>query len=445
MSLGLSFGLIELVDLNLEMRIIMNFESSLLNKLTVTQTNTYFRDIIEEYDKKLKEEINSGGNPREIVINKFLNSLDETNPKDEKKLIDIDDTIFSFLFFQDQDTYYHRRISGEVSADDIIAKLQLNDHCKKAINRKIFDVENDLGIVTIRKKSDDVLILFNYGTYVTAKRMKEKQFLVSCRINCSKNIISIGFKDSAFSKIKEEHKKAFGIKRNKLIKDIITKITNLKLDINIKSFKEEVIESTLYKMFVSESEKAIDLIRTKVEDADKENRNIEQLKIIAEDFLKTQFLLKNPEGFVEKALDLKYQDFAEQMEISNFINNGGYIFGFSFVEKQVTRSDNKSDKREPIYKYKLFWNLKDIIDEYLNLSQLSMYWKFNKYDSDKTIGESDDEHLTFVEVDYKSINDELVLHYFVNSDNQVLSTDNADDAKRREDYALQQIIRYLPA
>ncbi|HFD1749854.1 TPA: hypothetical protein QFP57_001482, partial [Enterococcus faecium] len=60
----------------------MNFESSLLNKLTVTQTNTYFRDIIEEYDKKLKEEINSGGNPREIVINKFLNSLDETNPKD---------------------------------------------------------------------------------------------------------------------------------------------------------------------------------------------------------------------------------------------------------------------------------------------------------------------------------------------------------------------------
>lgn len=326
---------------------------------------------------------------------------------------------------------------------DILEKIEGNSDYSSYLNRKLYDVINQRGIVSIRSDEEDLVILFNFGTYVTARKKDEKQFLVSCRLNFKLEMISIGIKDSCFSKISEEDKDSFGRKRYDLVENILDTIQRMDLGLGFESFGEENVEQSIYKLFKEQSCKANDLIKESFEEEDTEKRSVDEFKQMAETFLRENFVLKQPDLFVEKALSLKYQDQAAQMPLEKFANNGGYIFGFSFVEKQITRSDNKSDKKRPIYESKLYWSLKDIIDEYPNLSQLSMYWKFNQSDFEKAISDSTPEELSFIELDYRSYNNELVLYYYAKSNQVSIFEKSSLDRKRREDYALQRIIKYL--
>ncbi|MGX7328062.1 hypothetical protein [Enterococcus bulliens] len=419
----------------------MKFEYSLLNKFNGKRLSDFLKPSIPEYNKKLIELKNEGKTGKEAVItvlNQYINSNSEESEFD---LDSIEEAFFLFLFFQDQDTYYHKKIIEIPNLSEIWEQLQ-SSKFSSYLDKKLYDLDDSQGIVSIRKEQNSLLCLFNIGICITPNTKEEKQFLVSCRINLDSKIISIGIKDSMFSKIRDQDKTKFGGKRYDLIKSIFDQIDKMILGIEIKKFEEAQLESALYKLFKEQSEKAEDLIKRNVEEVDS-NISVEQLKEEAEEFLSKNFLLKEPEKFVEKALSIKYQDQASRMSIETFINDGGYVFGFSFVEKQLTRSDNKNDKKTPIYESKLYWNLKEIIAEYSNLSKLSVFWKFNKDNFDIRVSETLDEALTFVEVDYKIGNNELITHYYVDSSSAAIEKENSFDRIRREDYALRQIIRYL--
>lgn len=418
----------------------MEFDLSLLNKFNGSKLSDLLEPYIEDYANKLLEARNAGKPGREGIQKVLKGNLASLPPE---SLDEIEDAIFSFLFYQDQDTYYHKKIIKGKNFTQSLKKMKEDVIYSEYMDRKLYNVPNELGLISIRQEGNDLLLLFNFGTYVTKLRYEEKQFLVSCRLNLEMNILSIGIKDNLFSNIRAEDKIKFGGKRYSLVSKVIEEVKRLQLDIDIINFQEGTLESTLYKMFVSESNKATDLIKNSLEETDQENRTIEEFERIAAEFLADKFVLKNPEKFIGRALSLKYQDQAEQIPITTFIDSGGYIFGFTFIEKQVTRSNNKSDKKKPIYHYKLYWSLKDIIDEYPSISQLAMYWRFNKHNLKKKVKDSKEDELLFVEVEYKVWNNELSLHYFVSSDNLVISKLKSDERKLREDYALRQIIQYL--
>lgn len=427
----------------------MNFDLSLLNKFEGQKLNEFLEAFIPDYNQQLLDSRKSGEVGKKVirrVLNQFLQELDFEQPDNLNAFESIDRAFFFFLFYQDQDTYYHKKIKNRnLNIDYVWSSLEEDNNWKKYLDKHMVDFSANDEVVSIRKDYENLLILFNCGTYTTTKRKEEKPFLVSCRLNFKNNILSIGIKDSIFSKISDEDKDVYGRKRTELIAFVINKITSMNLKLSFESYAEGAVEDALYQLFIDQSNQAEALIKESFENEDEDQRSVIQFKEIAEEFLREKFGLKRPQEFVQKALSMKYQDQATQMPISKFANNGGYIFGFSFVEKQITRSDNKSDKKKPIYSSKLYWNLKDIIDEYPNISQLSMFWKFNKINSDTNIVDSDTNDLTFVELDYKCSNNDLVLHYYVKSNQLSIFEADSLDRKRREDYALRQINKYLSA
>ncbi|MGH1847163.1 hypothetical protein ABE869_10150 [Enterococcus gilvus] len=425
----------------------MKFELSLLNKFDGATLNSFLVEMIGDYNQKLLETKQSGKVGKESiqkVLNDFINGLNIVDPEDLRILEKIENTLFLFLFYQDQDTYYHKKIIGEnLDVSLIWNLLEQDEEYNPFLDKKLYNSKNEHGIVSIRKDTDNLIILFNYGTYTTSKRREEKQFLVSCRLNFEAKTLSIGIKDSIFSKISEADKESFGKTRYELIQTILKSIYGMKLGLRYEKYGEGLVEEALYELFLDESKRAEELIKQSFESEDEEKRSVDEFKEMAKKFLEENFVLKEPDKFVEKALSMKYQDQATQMPMKSFTNSGGYIFGFSFVEKQITRSDNKSEKKKPIYESKLYWNLKDLIDEYPNLSQLSIYWKFNKYDFDKKTIDSTEDELSFVELDYRSNNNDLVLHYYVKGNQSPILEENSLDRRRREDYALRKINEYL--
>lgn len=427
----------------------MNFDLSLLNKFEGQKLNEFLGVFIPDYNQQILDSRKAGGMGKQIirrVLNQYIQEMDLEQQENLKTLDSIDRAFFFFLFYQDQDTYYHKKIiSRSLNIDYIWSSLEEDRNWKSYLNKNMVDFSTNDEVVSIRKDHEDLLILFNCGTYTTSQLKEEKPFFVSCRLNLRNKILSIGIKDSMFSKISDEDKDIFGRKRTELIAFVINKIINMNLGLSFERYAEGAVEDALYQLFIDQSNQAETLIKESFENEDEDQRSVTQFKEIAEEFLREKFGLKRPQEFVQKALSMKYQDQATQMPISKFANNGGYIFGFSFVEKQITRSDNKSDKKKPIYSSKLYWNLKDIIDEYPNISQLSMFWKFNKINFDTNIVDSDTNDLTFVELDYKCSNNDLVLHYYVKSNQLSIFEADSLDRKRREDYALRQINKYLSA
>lgn len=424
----------------------MNFELSLINKFDSKNLNALLVEEIPDYNKKLLETKQIGKFGKESIQKVLNDHIKEliTDAAGTGKIDNIENALFLYLFYQDQDTYYHKKIVGrslDVSAH--WKSLELKDDYSAFLNKKLYNSKNKTGIVSIRSDQNNLLILFNFGQYTTSRRKEKKQFLVSCRLNFDTKILSVGIKDSMFSKISDDDKEKFGKTRFELVQTILNEIYSMELGLRFEKYGEGLVEGALYKLFIDQSKKAENLIKQSFEEEDEEQRSVEEFKTMAKKFLEENFVLKQPEKFVEKALSMKYQDQASQMPTSSFINDGGYIFGFSFVEKQITRSDNKSEKKKPIYESKLYWNLKDLIDEYPNLSQLSIFWKFNKYDFDKKIAESDEKELSFVELDYRSHNDDLILHYYVKGNHSSIFEEYSFDRRRREDYALQQINGYL--
>lgn len=435
----------------------MIFNKEILNKFTGKQLRDYMRTQITNSDDLIDEEIKDnnlmGMDAISMVLNNFISELDLNKSEDCKLLELIETDLFMFLFYQDQQMYYYKNIvpgkeetsRKEIDYYSVRDKIEGNSNYKKFVDRKLYDYDEPTNnrLVSVRFRDNEILMLFDYGRYETPIQKTEKSFFVSLRLDFKYNIASVGYKHHLLSKIKDEDKKRFNKNINGLINEVVSQVDKIDLGIDLKDFEIEQVETSLYKLFKEESDKALELIKDKVIKSDTENRTIEQFRVEADKFLTDKLDLVKPEYFIDKAIDIKYQDRAFLMSKADFIDIGGYIFGFGFVEKQVTRSENKSDDRDPIYQFKLFWNLKDIISERKKVSGLSLYWRFNYKNFNKQTKKISDIDATYVELEYRSKNKKLIIHYFVDPENSSLGGKNWELKKRREDYAIFKIIKYL--
>lgn len=422
-----------------------SIHQSILNKLTNNQLYDYLDDgKIDKLDSKVNQVRKKRGDLRgidylRIVLNEELNELNDT-------LVDsIEQDLFDFFFSVDPEQNYYKKIGLTSGKDEysVWESIVKNDFYSKYIDRKLFEIEDVLEhqIISIRRDRKSVKILLQFGLSVTRRRRQEKLFMVSVKIDLENMVLSFGYKHAAFTSLQDVYK----IRRDKMIEQIELLIGKMGLPVYIMEYEEIPVQKALFKIFSEEVSRTNELIEKEIKSQISDGSDpIKEIMESIYDFLSKTMLLNNPEEFVDKALSIKFQDIAKNMSKSKFIKNGGYIFGFGFADRKVTKSMNKSDSKDPVYESKIYWSLKDIIFEYKEISSLALYWKFDLDDfgSDVT-NASVTSNISFTEVEYTSVSGKLSIHHFVNSENMFISSVVAKEKERKQEYALYRIDKYL--
>lgn len=428
--------------MNTKQKLIHQF---ILNKLTNNQLYDYLNDgKVDKLKSKVDQIRKERGDLRGIdhlgiVLNKELNELSDI-------VVDtVEQDLFDFFFSVDPELNYYKKI-GLASGKDAYSvweSIVKNDFYSKYIDRKLFEIENVLEhqIISIRRDQKSVKILLQFGLSTTRKRHQEKLFMVSVKIDLENMVLSFGYKQAAFTNLQNEYK----IRRDKMIEQIELLIKKMGLPVYIMEYEEIPVQRALFKIFSEEVARTNELIEKEIKSQISDGSDpIKEIRESIYDFLSKTMLLNNPEEFVDKSLSIKFQDFAKNMNKSKFIKNGGYIFGFGFADRKVTKSTNKSERKNPVYESKIYWSLKDIIFEYKEISSLALYWKFDLDDFGRDVkGSPVVGNISFTEVEYTSTSGKLSIHHFVNSENMIISSVVAKEKERKQEYALYRIDKYL--
>lgn len=251
---------------------------------------------------------------------------------------------------------YYFTFSTNLNID--IALEHLNSKFPDIVNMKITKISRQVEhLLTIRKEQSKLVFLFNEGVASLGKTEEKCGFYVACIIDFENNGIEI--------KLNQHLRRSTG----KKVKNIISEVEeflkrNLSFSTPTESFyfqpnrsNEAFIHKGLYKLFEEESSRSLDLIKRKIAEFEGEE-DVEQaekvLKLNVSKYLEEELHLRSPEPYVNKVLSAKYQDTALIMEEAEFINDGGYIFGFTFVDRKITKSSNKNEENKPVYYSKIF-------------------------------------------------------------------------------------------
>lgn len=190
------------------------------------------------------------------------------------------------------------------------------------------------------------------------------------------------------------------------------------------SYNEPEIHRMIYNVFKEESAKAESVIKEHMAEGLTEEAINEKIL----NFLEKDLEMSDPELYSDRVKSAYYQDLSLHLNPSTFYN--GFISAFTFLDRNLIRSSTRNPKRDPIYNSKVYWNLKDLIHEYEEVSELTCYWKFNESDFTALPGED----FEFVEVSLRERSGSIEIHYY-----------NSPSEKRRlkEDYVHFRISKYL--
>jgi len=412
----------------------MGYDISILNNLYVNQIIDYLNVNITDFEAKYEEQIFIGNVKQKAirgVLNNYLNENIAASNIIESSLFDL-----LFSVYPETTMHYYMTV-GNQSIDDVHRILTENLEINELIDNKLYNtLDDEEPIVSIRFTGNTLKVLLQFGVYTTPINRDRKRFLVACKLDFNNNILSFAYKQNVFSKLDS------GIKFSELKNKVFNVLNSLGLQIVFRDIPEIAAKKAMYFLFTEESTKALELIKQTISNNQgvpfEEQEYTDSIRL----FLTEQLRLANPDEFINRAMILKYQDSAIEIDNRVFINHGGYIFGFSFVDPRITKSSNRSDDRDPVYKSKIFWNLKDVVSEYEELDGLSMFWKFNPNNFDEEITPANVANTIFVQVDYKYVRGSLCIYHYVNNELKV-SNARGRERERAEEYVLYRIANYL--
>lgn len=412
----------------------MGYDISILNNLYINQIYDYLCVNVAGFETKYEEQV-LDGEIKQRAIRRILNNyLDEdANASDI-----IESSLFDFLFsVYPETTMHYHMVVGDQNIDEVHRVISENPEFNEFIDNKLYnDLDDDEPIVSIRFAGNTLKILLQFGVYTTPVNRDRKRFLVACKLDFNNNILSFAYKQNVFSKLDSE------MKFSELKNEIINTLNSLGLQIVFRDIPETAAKKAMYLLFTEESARALELIKQTISDNQGTPFEEQQYTESIRQFLTEELRLANPDEFINRAMILKYQDSAIEIDNRVFINHGGYIFGFSFVDPRITKSSNRSDDRDPVYKSKIFWNLKDVVSEYEELDGLSMFWRFNPDNFDDEITPANVTNTIFVLVDYKYARGSLCIYHYVNKELKV-SNSRARERERAEEYVLYRIAGNL--
>lgn len=384
-----------------------NYKVALLRNFEVQYLKPLIAEYIDDFNKKFEQvQGNSGWSKLSSLIEEIMSG----KPEEYKE---IDDQFFEKLVFETPDHVYIRPLESDIDAEEF--EERYSDHI--AMNRKLLtNIDPEDKLITIRKHNNKIILLYQFGTH----RISEETSLTlvcPCIIDFDKERIII--------RTKAHYVKKSSVKLNHIldtIKDHINK--SLDFEVSVGEYNPATLHQNLFEMFKTESEKAEIVIKQHM----KKDTEPDLIKKIS-DFLTDDLQLHEPDNYIDRVKYAYYQDLSSSLKSSDFKN--GYIFAFTFLDRQLTRSITRNVQRDPIYNKKVYWNLKDLIYDYGELIEISLYWRFDKDDFSK---EPVEDNFTFVEVSLRETNKSLEIHFY-----------NARDKDRRirEEYVLHRLDEYL--
>ncbi|MBC1231370.1 hypothetical protein HB820_08905 [Listeria booriae] len=404
-------------------------ELEILNNYPLRLLKNFFKKDLGEYLKSIDGEFNT--------IQKELGIYDYSTYKAflDSKLQDfkMEADLFRAVSLTTPETFYYYplNIDLETNIETIFECLNSDSRYTTYIDKKLFEFSQG-GLLSIRRDENKLIFLFEKGIAITSVNKDKKAFYVSCTIDFDKKLLYIGYMQGRYTRLQLSDK----ISIRELLANIIGQIEKMPLKgIEIQKFGEQKLLQAFYKMFLEESTCAIDVIKTKADgDIDeKVNVALKELEVIETEIIR------------EKLTALKYQDIALRTEITDFIKTGGYIFGFSLIDRRITRSRNKNHEHNPVYMSKIYWSLKDLIDDYQELSEVAFSWKFYKNDFGCRLNPdkyNESKKTELVEVEYKITNNDLEIHYYKTNGNPLLR-ENARNKEDKINYVLYKIEQYL--
>jgi len=283
-------------------------------------------------------------------------------------------------------------------------------------NRKLTDIRNsESELVSIRRIDNDVIFLYRFGV-VNAESDKPVSIYVPCIFDFENNLLHIKMR---INYIKKSEYKAI---------DLITKINDEinaenDVDITISAYNPSALKKVLYNVFSKEAEDAESIIKSKIMTI-----TDDELNLNVKTFLTDQLKIEASPSYVDRVKSTFYQ--SKSLDMNNEEFYGGFIFAFSFLDGAMTRSLTRSSDREPVFNKKIYWNLKDIIHEEKEITELSLYWKFDIDDFDVL---PEGTEFSFVEISLRERKGMLEIHYYKCN----------GDRRKKNEYVIHRVIKYL--
>lgn len=419
--------------------ILYDYKFSLLRNFKVKQLSNFLKPKINDYNKLFRKA--SGTNSYD-QIRSLLNEQVSTGFDDRE----IDKTFFECLVHLFPERCYYLNINTKLTSDRAFTELENSSKYSPYINRKLSQVVNtEEKLMSIRREGHRIIFLFKLGLAALGIKKEKCNFYVPCVLDFEHNHLEIRLNQHLLRNASKDSSI-----RLKHVINYVENFVNNQLSLALSTSKpggEAKLHKSLYKLFLEESNKSLKLIKKEIaKNEEKESAKVteKELRENISNYLKEELHISNPDPYVEKVMTVKYQDTAKNMELKDFIQDGGYIFGFSFVDRKITRSTNRNEDHKPVCYSKIYWSLKDVVKEYEEVSELSIYWKFNKKDFEKSLtGKEKEEDLLFVEVGFKEIHGVLEIHYYVDYTDSEFLTTSLGGRRTREAYVIQKIKRFV--
>ncbi|TYS62002.1 hypothetical protein FZD47_18105 [Bacillus infantis] len=415
-----------------------NYKFSLLRNFGKTELKEYIKPKFLDYKQLYKT---AYGSDPYIKISSILNAKVKKGYDDSE----IDRDLFNALVYLSPERYYFLNMETELTADKAFSELNNSSKFTGYINRKLSHVVDEREkLISIRKDGSRIIFLFKLGISELGILKEKCGFYVPCVLDFENMHMEI--------RLNQYLLRNLNITTKIQLREIISYMeefcnNQLPLALTISRIGESKIHKGLYLLFVDESNKSLKLIKREVaKNEEKGDTKVteKELKENISKYLKEQLHVSNPEAFVEKVMSVKYQDTALNMKYKDFIEDGGYIFGFSFIDRKITKSKNRNEEHKPVYQSKIYWNLKDLIKDYEEISELAIYWKFNKKDFNKKLsGKVADKDETFAEIEIKELHNVLEIHYYVDHDDSDIQPASVKERRIREKYVIQKIRGFI--
>lgn len=387
-------------------QLLFNYNVPLLRNFEVYYLRELFNDLnpnINTLYKDVTGETNSWTRYNQVLNKLIREGYDDT---------EIEQTLFLQLAYNKTDHSYIFNMESEITIEEFFdthKNITFN-------NRKLTDIRNaDSNLLSVRRIGNEVIFLFRYGT-VNEESNKSVSLFIPCIFDFANNLLHIKMRKGYISKSEFRSKD--------LIELVLGKINNDANDaISISKYNPAALKKVLYNIFSFEAKRAEAIINSRVT-----NITEERLNEVIENFLFRDLNIETTSSYINRVKSIFYQSNSIEMEDNEFYS--GYIFAFTFLDGAMTKSLTRSSDREPVFNKKVYWNLKDIIHEEEEITEISLYWKFNENDFAQIPNEND---FSFVEVSLKEKNGMLEIHFYQSN----------EDRRKKNEFVIYRVKEYL--
>ncbi|MGJ7922190.1 hypothetical protein [Neobacillus sp. LXY-4] len=390
------------------MNILKAYTKPLLRNFEIQDLKPLLKNYVPDFGKKLNM-ISDGNGWSKIAA--VLNEENNNGFNDNL----IEKILYRWATEDIHDHIYLLKFDSSFNVNYLMSKVPSN-----YLNRHIAQtIKTEEKLISIRSEKNIISVLYRFGTCSLGLDRNDKcLFLVSAIINLEDKLLTI--------RLNKHNRTRSNFKLPTIINEIVSNLTNIfENDVSISRFQEGKLEEILYNIFNEESESVEKIIEKKNEKSEK------QLENEINSFLKNQLLISDPSEYFDRVKYIYFQEIAKKLKAKDY--RQGYIFGICFRDRQLINSTTRDPKKKSIYTSEFYWNLKGLIHKYKEVSDLSVYWRFNRDNfSDSSL--QDQDKVLFVEVGLKVVHSVLEIHYY-----HTLK----EERGIKEKYVIQRIKKYL--